>query len=236
MNARENFSSDSRQAGSSDGLENQERRRFLAVPSVYVIATSERSVRPLDEQLRLLVEGGVGAVQLREKGMSDEELVALACRIAPITRWARIPLILNDRPALVRHTCASGVHVGVEDPSVAEARRALGPNAIVGATVHSLDEALAAEREGADYLGVGPIHSSRTKPGRPGQGLEWLAVIVRSVRIPCYAIGGIRVEHIPAVLASGARGVAVCDALLSARDATVAARSMRDALGRAVSP
>ncbi len=209
-----------------DGLSVAERRRFLNGKCLYAIVTQAQASRPLEELIARLLEGGAAVVQLREKQLCDSELVAQARGMGALFRRARVPLLLNDRPDLVPAARASGVHVGRGDPSPAEARHLLGPDAIIGATAHSLAEALAAQKSGADYLGVGPVFASGTKQVSPPRGLDWLASIVRSVRIPCIAIGGVRIENVDAVARAGAHGVAVCEALLRADDPASAAREI----------
>ncbi|MBI3846292.1 MAG: thiamine phosphate synthase [Planctomycetes bacterium] len=112
------------------------------------------------------------------------------------------------------------------------ARQLLGRDAIIGATAHSLEEAIGAERAGADYLGVGPVFESRTKRVSAPRGAEWLSTIVHAVKIPCLAIGGVNVENIETLARTGVHGVAVCEALMSSGDARTIAQAMQAALDR----
>jgi thiamine-phosphate pyrophosphorylase len=192
--------------------------RFPEAPFVYLVATSACSIRPLTEQVALLVAAGVGAVQLREKELDDRRILELARRLKQIVACAHVPLILNDRLDLVRRAGAAGVHLGRSDSPIREARRLLGSRGIVGATAHSLEEAVAAEREGADYLGVGPVFESTTKQAGPPREVAWLRTIVESVAVPCIAIGGIGPGNAAEVARAGVRGVAACSTLLRAGD------------------
>jgi thiamine-phosphate pyrophosphorylase len=206
------------------------RWRFLQERSVYAIASVAATSFPLEEVVRRIVDGGALAVQLREKALPEDALVGSARSLLAVLASSGVPLILNDRIDLVAKSGAAGVHLGVADCSWREARRLLGPNAIVGATAHSIEEALAAERAGADYLGAGPIFASQTKMVSAARGVGWLSEIVRAVGIPVFAIGGIRLEHVPAILATGAHGIAVCETLLAAAEPQRAARDLTLAL------
>jgi thiamine-phosphate pyrophosphorylase len=172
-----------------------------------------------------MMEGGVDLLQLRAKNHSESEIERLAAKLAPITESAGIPLILNDFPQLVPSVGARGAHVGQEDFSVADARwragRALAGDVtppIIGKSTHSLSQAAAAEQEGADYIGFGPLFATPTKPGRPAIGLEEIRAAHTHARIPIFCIGGIKLENLEAVIAAGARRVVIVSGLLQAAD------------------
>jgi thiamine-phosphate pyrophosphorylase len=172
-----------------------------------------------------MMEGGVDLLQLRAKNHSEAEIERLAARLAPITESAGIPLILNDCPQLVPAVGAQGAHVGQEDFSVADARwragRALGPGVtlpIIGKSTHSLSQAAAAEQEGADYIGFGPLFATPTKPGRPAIGLQEVREAQAQARIPIFCIGGIKLHNLETVIAAGARRVVIVSAILQAAD------------------
>jgi thiamine-phosphate pyrophosphorylase len=172
-----------------------------------------------------MMEGGVDLLQLRAKNHGESEIERLAARLAPIAESAGVPLILNDFPQLVPSVGARGAHVGQEDFSVADARwragRALSGEvspAIIGKSTHSLSQAAAAELEGADYIGFGPLFATPTKPGRPAIGLEEIRAAHAQARIPIFCIGGIKLENLGRVIAAGARRVVIVSGLLHAAD------------------
>lgn len=172
----------------------------------------ERSLVDLCEEA---IAAGLRVVQYRDKHRTQRERYHQALALARTARRAKATLIINDNLDLTMAVEADGVHVGQDDFPVADARRVLGGRAIIGCSAHTVDQAKAAEAEGADYLGVGPVFASTTKMARPPLGLSGLRDVCRSVRIPVYAIGGITPERCPEVLGAGAKGVAVASALLS---------------------
>jgi len=170
-------------------------------------------------------EGGVDVVQLRAKGREGQEIEDFAKRIAPVLRDAGVPFIINDHPELVRGVGADGAHVGQEDFSVADARwragRALSGEValpIIGKSTHSVEQAVAAAAEGADYIGFGPLYPTPTKAGRPAIGLADIARVHELVRVPVFCIGGVKLENLDAVIAAGARRVVIVSGILQARD------------------
>jgi thiamine-phosphate pyrophosphorylase len=178
----------------------------------------------LDAALR----GGVDAVQLRDKALSDEELVAAAREFRAAADGAGALFVLNDRPDLVAACDADGVHVGQGDGSVADARAIVGPERIVGRSTHAPGQgAVAAEDPGVDYLAVGPVHATPTKPGRPAAGLEYVEWAAANVTKPWFAIGGLDASNVDAVTAAGARRIVVVRAIADAADPEAAARALR---------
>lgn len=174
-----------------------------------------------------LIEGGVDILQLRAKGVELPVVAALARQIHQITRLAGVPLIINDHPRLLRDVPAEGVHVGQDDMTVPAARAEAGRGCIVGCSTHSLAQARAAAADGADYIGFGPLFATPTKPGRPAVGLADIAGAQRSVDIPMFCIGGIKLENLPAVVAAGARRIVVVSGWLQAPDIAAAVRAAK---------
>jgi thiamine-phosphate pyrophosphorylase len=174
-----------------------------------------------DDFLNAAVRGGVDIVQLRMKHASDAEILAAAERFAPHD----VLLIINDRPDLAVAADADGVHVGQDDISVEEARELVGPERIVGLSTHTPEQVDGAS--GADYIGVGPVYSTPTKPGRPAVGPELVRYASEHACVPYFAIGGINADNLPAVRAAGAQRVAVVRALTEADDPESAARTLR---------
>ena len=172
-----------------------------------------------------MIAGGVDLIQLRGKQASEEEIEALGAELIRITEPAAVPLIINDHPHLVPSVGAQGAHVGQDDLAVADARwragRALAgevPLPIIGRSTHSLEQAIAAAEEGADYIGFGPLFPTPTKAGRPAIGLEDLRRVHAAIAIPIFCIGGIKRENLDAVLAAGARRVVIVSGILQAPD------------------
>jgi len=178
------------------------------------------------------IEGGVDAIQLREKEMSAKDRYELGQTLRELTEAAGVDLIVNDRVDLARAIDADGVHLGQSDLPISVAREQLGDDAIIGASVSTVSEARLAAITGADYLGVGAIYGTTSKPEAPtaedGLGLDALADIVQTVRIPVTAIGGITAENAVAPIEAGASSVAVISAITAADDPAAAARALRE--------
>ena len=183
-----------------------------------------------------LCEGGVDVVQLRAKGRAECDIEEMANHVAPILRDAGVPFIINDHPELVPSVGADGAHVGQDDFSVDDARWRAGralegevPLPIIGKSTHSVEQAVAAAAEGADYIGFGPLFPTPTKAGRPAIGLADIARVHALVSVPVFCIGGVKLENLDAVIAAGARRVVVVSGILQAPDI---ARYCREVKGR----
>jgi thiamine-phosphate pyrophosphorylase len=200
-----------------------DRRRRLADARLYLVCDA-RSDAFLDAALR----GGVDIVQLRVKDPGDDDVLLDAGR-----RFARACashgalFILNDRPDLVAAAGADGVHVGQDDTSAADARATVGADRLLGVSTHSPAQIDAAAALDIDYIGVGPVHATPTKPGRPAVGTELVAYAARHACTPFFAIGGIDATNVAAVRDAGADRIAVVRALTSADDPEAAARALR---------
>ena len=178
--------------------------------------------------LTAALDNGVDLVQLRDKELGDDELVETARTFRRVADEHGALFVLNDRPDLVAACHADGVHVGQEDTPVAEARRIIGPGKLIGLSTHSPEQIAAAE--GVDYISVGPVWETPTKPGRPAVGLELVGEAARTARVPFFAIGGIDETNVRAVVAAGATRIAVVRAIRDAADPGAAARALRSAL------
>ena len=188
----------------------------------------------LERVAESLLAGGVDVLQLRAKGADETAIEALANRLVALTERAGVPLIVNDFPQLVPSVGAQGAHVGQDDFSVADARwragRALAGEVaqpLIGKSTHSLAQAVAAEAEGADYIGFGPLFATPTKPGRPAVGLDDIRRVHEAVKIPIFCIGGIKLENLETVIAAGARRVVIVSGLLEAPDIADYARRVK---------
>jgi thiamine-phosphate pyrophosphorylase len=179
-----------------------------------------------------LIQGGVDLLQLRAKGRAPEEIEKLAVRLLPVMRKAGMPLIVNDHPDIARSVRAEGVHLGQDDLSVAEAREIVGPDCAVGKSTHSLDQAIRAFYEGADYIGFGPLFATPTKPDYPPIGLDQISKVHDAVRIPIFCIGGIKLDNLPKVIEAGAQRVVIVSGLLLAGDIDAYANAAKALLNR----
>lgn len=180
------------------------------------------------EVARDLIKGGVGIIQLRAKSISTYSIRRIAHEILPLARAEGIPFLINDFPEIAAELGTDGVHIGQDDGSLAEARKLLGPDALIGRSTHSLEQARQAESEGFDYIGFGPLYATPTKPGRPAIGLEHIAEVVQQVRLPVFCIGGINRRTLPDVVAAGATRIVAVSAILQATNPTAEARLLQE--------
>ena len=187
--------------------------------------------RSLIEVALAAVRGGVTAVQLREKNCATREFVELGRDLKTLLAPLGVPLIVNDRVDVALAIGADGVHLGQSDMDYDTARRLLGPEAVIGLSVETMHQAEQAENLTVDYLGVGPVFATATKPDAAAPwGLESLAALRKTSKHVLVAIGGIDVANTPGVIEAGADGVAVVSALCAAADVELAARRFRDAI------
>jgi thiamine-phosphate pyrophosphorylase len=204
-----------------------DRRQRLAQAELYLVCDD----RP-DPFLRAALRGGVDIVQLRMKESPDEAILAAARRFRRVCAEDGTLLIVNDRPELAAAADADGVHLGQDDVPVAHARGVLGDDRLIGLSTHSPGQIDAAALAGVDYIGVGPVNETPTKPGRPAVGLELVRYAAGHTRMPFFAIGGISGSNVEATRDAGARRVAVVRALTEADDPQAAALELRRRLAR----
>ncbi|MBI3313324.1 MAG: thiamine phosphate synthase [Candidatus Omnitrophica bacterium] len=182
------------------------------------------------EKIRAAYEGGADMVQLRSKGLMDRELYALGLKIRKIADHYRRLFFVNDRPDLAIAVSADGVHLGQNDLPVRTVRelcRKAGISMWVGKSTHSLDQAMAAEAEGADYIGVGPVFSTPTKKNYTPVGLSLVREVLPNVQLPFVCIGGIDLTNVDSLLETGAKRIAVVRAIFDAEDIYDATRKLR---------
>lgn len=190
--------------------------------------------RAIEQVVSAAVEGGVSVVQIREKECGAAEFLVLACRLRACLENAGVPLVVNDRVDVALACGAAGVHVGQEDLPCAVVRRLIGDSMLLGVSVATAGQAVAAEKAGADYVSVSPVFPTPTKPDvSDAVGLEGLTEIRRAVRLPVVAIGGINAANAPQVIRAGADGVCVVSAIVAAPDPRRAASELRSAVATA---
>ncbi len=204
-----------------------ERRARLDGARLYLVAGAAPGGRPLSDVLGPALAGGVDVFQLREKDARDADLLAAAAIARALCDDAGALFILNDRPDLVAAARADGAHVGQDDDPVARARELAGRGALIGISTHDPEQVDAAHRDGADYLGVGPVHATPTKPGRPAVGMDLVAYATARATLPWFAIGGLDAVTIADVARAGAARAAVVRALALAGDPRAVARELR---------
>lgn len=174
-----------------------------------------------------LVEGGVDLLQVRAKDASDAVVLEMTRAALAACRPAGVPVIVNDCPDLAVAADADGVHVGQDDLAVAEARRRIGRDRILGKSTHSFEQAVAAQAEDVDYFAVGPIFATPTKPTYVPVGLELVRRVAPVASKPFFCIGGIKSDNAGRVLAAGGRGIVVVSGILQASNPTSACRALK---------
>lgn len=185
-----------------------------------------------EKMAEAMIAGGVDLIQLRAKDHPSVEIAKLAVELHRITAERGVPLIINDHPEIARIVPAEGVHVGQDDMPIARAREIAGPNCMVGKSTHSVDQAIRAFFEGADYIGFGPIFATPTKPDYQPIGLEEIRKIHDAVRIPIFCIGGIKLDNLREVIEAGAHRVVIVSGLLQANDVAAYGRAAKELLNR----
>ncbi len=201
---------------------------------LHVLTDRELQNRFTHEELaRMAVAGGADTVQFRQKQGATREMIEIALRMKKICRAAEVPLLINDRLDWALAAQSDGLHLGQDDFPIPLARQILGEKAIIGGSAGNLEEAWKCWKEGADYIGFGPVFETTSKADAgPASGLELLRLVVKTVPLPVIAIGGINPENAAQVLAAGAYGLAVISAVCCQEDpqgATAALRRLVDA-------
>jgi len=200
---------------------------------LYLLVTEKLCHHGVGPAVRDALAGGVGIVQLREKEMDDRRLVEWGRRMREWTRAAGALLIMNDRPDIAVLIDADGVHVGQEELTVSDVRRIIGTERLVGVSTHDIRQARQAVLDGADYIGVGPVFPSQTKPFDDYAGLDFVREVAAEITLPWYPIGGINAENIAQLIEAGATRAAVTGAICSVEDARTAAQEMQRQLAEA---
>ncbi len=204
--------------------------------SLYLVTDRSLSKgRSTAEIVAAAVAGGVSCIQLREKSCGTREFLNEALALQPLLKFRNIPLIINDRLDIALAIEAEGVHLGQSDMPIGRARKIAGASLIIGVSAESVDDALRAEQQGADYIGISPVFSTPTKTDTaPPLGLEGVRQIRALVDIPLVGIGGIHLDNAESVIAAGADGVAVVSAIVSAADPAGASKKLKTLIDQAL--
>lgn len=200
-----------------DKLTEKYKKFMLENKRLYLVTNSDSFNRE-DEFLDAVasaLKGGVDIVQLREKNMTANKIISLGKKIKLLCAEYNAIFIVNDRVDIAYVLEADGVHLGQDDMDISSARKILGHNAIIGISTHAPEQARKAVNEGADYIGMGPVFSTPTKPGRDAVGLDYVKWVSENISIPAFAIGGINLENVKEVTAHGAKRIAVVRAIMN---------------------
>ncbi len=207
-----------------------ERRARLAGAHLYLVCGASPDGSELPDLLRAAIAGGVEIVQLRDKHLPDSELAAVANATRALCERLGALLIVNDRPWVALEAGADGIHVGQDDMPVIDVRELVGPDMLVGLSTHSPAQIDAVDVSVVDYIGVGPIHETPTKPGREAVGVELVSYAAAHASVPFFAIGGLDAGNLAEVIDAGAGRACVLRAISDAEDPERAARELHDAL------
>lgn len=202
-------------------------KKKLSASCLYIITDLKKKDSSIFHKTEQALRGGADILQLRSKTLMDKEFLAIGKRLKAIVKKYKKLFIVNDRPHIAKLLKADGLHLGQDDLSLKNARRIVGDKMILGKSTHSLAQALAAEKEGAHYIGVGPIFTTPTKPSYNAVGLKLVRRVSRKIKIPFVAIGGIDVENVVSVIKAGAKTVAVVRAVFETSDPYQSSRRLR---------
>lgn len=187
---------------------------------------------PVLNIVRKLVKSGVGIIQLRDKISSSKDILKEALLISGLLKGTRTLFIVNDYPDIAKISKSDGLHIGQLDIPVKEARSIVGRDKIIGVSCSNLKQALKAQKDGADYIGVGPLFKTKTKSDCEPIGLKGIKEITRRIKLPIFAIGNINQDRLGKISAYGIKRIAVCQAVLKAKDISLAARLLSTKLNR----
>lgn len=191
--------------------------------------------KTLYEQVEQALKGGVTFVQLREKNLNKEQVLKEAVAIKALCKQYQVPFVINDQVELALAVDADGVHVGQSDMEALQARAKLGPNKIIGVSVQTVEQAMLAEQQGADYLGVGAVFATTSKDDATKVCFQTLQAICRAVTIPVVAIGGINKNNLEQLSTSGISGIAVISSIFAQNNIEQASKELKEIIQRMIS-
>ena len=208
-----------------------DKAELLSKVQLYVIADKKLcGERDIQQVVFQAIEGGAQMVQYRDKQSDDDKFLEIALRLRDTCKRKNVPFIVNDRVMIALKMGADGVHVGDEDLPITEARDILGSGKIIGRSTRSVDQAKAAQEEGADYVGLGPICHTDSKVIKEPIGLGPIRSASKALRIPFFAIGGINLDNLDRLIDAGGRRIAVISAVISSEDARASAARLMERL------
>lgn len=207
-------------------------KKRLSRSKLYVLLSNINEKRTILNIALEVLDGGADIIQLREKQLSDNELMSIAGDLQELTSKAKKLLIINDRVQIAKNIGADGVHLGQDDMNINDARKILGDKIIVGISTHNVKQALDAQNAGADYIAVGPIFPTKTKDYEPVAGIKFAQDVVKNINLPIFAIGGINQLNITRVLETGIFKVAISSAIIESPDITRATKEFKLMLQR----
>lgn len=208
------------------------RRELVGDVRLYLVMDASDQKRDYAAFLADVIEAGVGMVQLRDKDLTDNQLIAKARIFAQACRDNGALFIVNDRVDVALLSGADGVHLGQDDAAPDDVRKIAGNDFIIGVSTHTPEQIDSANKTNADYIGVGPIHETPTKPGRPAVGLDLVRYAARASQKPFFPIGGLDASNAAEVIDAGAQSISVLRAISSASDPTAATRELVDVMTR----
>lgn len=213
-----------------DKLKEKYNKLILGNKKLYLVTNSDKfdSDDAFLDAVASALKGGVDILQLREKNMPANRIIELGKKIKLLCAEYNATFIVNDRVDIAAILEADGVHLGQDDMDVASARKILGNNAIIGVSTHAPEQAQKAVQDGADYIGMGPVFTTPTKPGRKSVGLEYVEWVSKNIDIPAFAIGGIDLDNVGEVIQHGAKRIAVVRAIINASSPENAAQQFLD--------
>lgn len=216
------------------GLKMELKKYLLADKKLYLVTNSDNfaSDQEFLDKVACALKSGVDMVQLREKKRTAKEIISLAIKIRQLCSMYNALFIVNDRIDIAQIAKADGVHLGQDDIDIKSARDILGENILIGISTHKPEDAINAKNNGADYIGVGPVFKTPTKPGRIPVGLEYVKWVKENIDIPFYAIGSIDNENIDDVIKAGASRVAVVRSIMNSSDIASSVQNFKSKLNQ----
>jgi thiamine-phosphate pyrophosphorylase len=203
------------------------RKSLLKKSQLYLILDRPKFKDFSLKKISGLVSGKeIGLIQLRDKSSAKADILKFALKLAKYLALTKTLLIINDYVDIAVKASADGVHLGQEDLCLKEARKILGKDKIIGRSCHNLAQALKAQKEGADYIGIGPLYATSTKPGYPGIGLKVVRELKAKIKVPYFVIGNISQDNIKKITAAGVQRIAVCRAILEDLNPQAAAQRL----------
>ncbi len=197
------------------------RKRLLLNSRLYAIVDKDiLKTKDLSLTVINMRNSGVGIIQFRDKSSSQKTILNNCLLLKHLLNNKKTLFIVNDRVDIAKASGSDGVHIGQEDMAVKKARKIMGKDKLIGVSCHSLKQARQAQKEGADYIGIGPVFSTSTKANCRPVGLSLIKQLEKEISIPFFAIGGINTKNIKEVISAGANRAALCSAIITAKDTT----------------